>query len=306
VKPASFDYHLAHDVAEAIALLTELGEDAKLLAGGQSLVPMMNLRLARPSALIDITRIPGLSYLRAGPDGLHVGALTRHRAVETTQDPDVLGGFGVLPRSARWIGHYPIRSRGTFGGSIAHGDSTAEWCLLAVLLGAEIILQGPGGQRRVSAAGFFEGFFTTAAEPDEMLVEVHFPRPAPHAALTEFAQRQGDFAVVAAAVSLDLENDEDARAGGNGNDGNGSDEDARAGVVCRSARIVLGGVSPAPFVVDTADLASQPASPDTWRDAGELAAAQIDPPEDEPGDAAYRRRLTATLVARALAEASTR
>ncbi len=302
MKPASFEYHLAREVAEAIALLTELGEDAKLLAGGQSLVPMMNLRLARPSALIDITRVPGLSYLRADADGLHVGALTRHRAVEITRDPDVLDGFGVLPRSARWIGHYPIRSRGTFGGSIAHGDSTAEWCLLAVLLEAEIVLQGPTGQRRVSAVDFFEGFFTTAAEPDEMLVEVCFPTPAPHAALTEFAQRQGDFAVVAAAVSLDLEGGPDGRGtAGNGNDGNG-----HSGTVCRSARIVLGGVSPAPFVVDTADLAGQPASPDTWRDAGDLAADQIDPPEDEPGDAAYRKHLTATLVARALAEASTR
>ena len=312
MKPASFDYHLAHDVAEAISLLTELGEDAKILAGGQSLVPMMNLRLARPSALIDITRIPGLSYLRADADGLHVGALTRHRAVETTQDPAVLAGFGVLPRSAHWIGHYPIRSRGTFGGSIAHGDSTAEWCLLAVLLEAEIILQGPGGQRRVSAGDFFEGFFTTAAEPDEMVVEVLFPTPAPQAALTEFAQRQGDFALVAAAVSLGLDDGKEGRAGEDGcagrnsNDRNGNDRNGSDGTVCRSARIVLGGVSPAPFVVDTAGLAGQPVSPGTWRDAGQLAAAQIDPPEHEPGDAAYRKHLTATLVSRALAEAATR
>jgi carbon-monoxide dehydrogenase medium subunit len=297
VKPASFDYHLAHDVAGAISLLTELGEDAKILAGGQSLVPMMNLRLARPSALIDITRIPGLSYLRAEADGLHVGALARHRTVETTRDQAVLAGFGVLPRSAHWIGHYPIRARGTFGGSIAHGDSTAEWCLLAVLLDAQIILQGPAGQRRVSAGDFFQGFFTTAAEPAEMVTEVLFTKPSPHAALTEFAQRQGDFAVVAAAVSVDLD-------GADGRAGNGSG--GTSGTVCRSARIVLGGVSPAPFVVDTAGLAGQPASPDTWRGAGELAAAQIDPPEHEPGDAAYRRHLTATLVTRALTEAAAR
>jgi aerobic carbon-monoxide dehydrogenase medium subunit len=320
VKPAPFTYHLAQDVAETVTLLTRLGEDAKILAGGQSLVPMMNLRLARPSALIDITRIPGLSYLRAGPDGLHVGALTRHRAVETTQDPAVLGGFGVLPRSARWIGHYPIRARGTFGGSIAHGDSTSEWCLLAVLLDAEIVLAGPAGQRRVSAGDFFQGFLTTAAEPDEMVVEVWFPRAAPRAALTEFAPRQGDFAVVAAAVSLDLEggageSDGSGSSGsgsgngsggdGNGSDGNGSDGNGSGGE-CRSARIVLGGVSPAPFVVDTRDLAGRPASPATWRDAGDLAAAQIDPPDDGSGGAVYRRRLTATLVARALAEASRR
>jgi aerobic carbon-monoxide dehydrogenase medium subunit len=296
VKPAPFTYHVAHDVAEAVTLLTELGEDAKILAGGQSLVPMMNLRLARPSALIDITRIPGLSYLRAGPDGLHVGALTRHRAVETTHDAAVLAGFGVLQRSAHWIGHYPIRSRGTFGGSIAHGDSTAEWCILAVLLGAQIILAGPAGRREVSAGEFFEGFFTTAAGPDEVLTEVRFPAPAPHAALAEFAPRQGDFATVAAAVSLDL-------GGADGPDANGQAADGR---VCRSARIVLGGISAAPFVVDAAGLAGQPTEPVAWREAGEFAAAQIDPPDDDNGDARYRRRLTATLVSRALAEASQR
>jgi carbon-monoxide dehydrogenase medium subunit len=259
---------------------------------------MMNLRLARPSALVDITRIPGLDYLRAGPDGLHVGALTRHRAVETTQDPAVLAGFGVLQRSARWIGHYPIRSRGTFGGSVAHGDSTAEWCILAVLLGAQVILAGPGGQRQVSAGDFFEGFFTIAAEPDEVITEVWFPAPAPHAALTEFAPRQGDFATVAAAVSVELA----SAAGTDGAEANGQPD----GGALRQARIVLGGVSPAPFVVDATSLAGQPAAPATWREAGELAAAQIDPPDDESGDALYRRRLTATLVSRALAEASRR
>jgi carbon-monoxide dehydrogenase medium subunit len=282
VKPAPFTYHLARDVAETVSLLAELGEDAKILAGGQSLVPMMNLRLARPSALIDVSRIPGLDYLRAGPDGLHIGALTRHRAIELSRDPGLLDGFGVLPRSAHWIGHYPIRSRGTFGGSIAHGDGTAEWCLLAVLLGAEIVLAGPHGERRVAADGFFEGFFTTAAEPDEMITEVWFPRPARHAALAEFAPRQGDFAIVAAAVSLDL------------------DGGPAGGGECRSVRIVLGGVGPAPVVADTADLAGQPASPETWRKAGRLAAAQIEPFE-EP---AYRKHLTATLVTRALTEAA--
>ena len=131
MKPAPFAYHRAHSVAEAVALLAELGDEAKILAGGLSLVPMMNFRLARPAALVDVTRIGGLAYLRAGADqGLRIGALTTHRAVETCRDPAVLKGFGVLPRSARWIGHYPIRSRGTFGGSIAHADPASEWCLL--------------------------------------------------------------------------------------------------------------------------------------------------------------------------------
>jgi len=281
VKPAPFAYHRAHEVAETVGLLAELGEDAKILAGGQSLVPMMNFRLARPTALVDITRIPGLSYLRLDGGGLHVGALTPHRDVETTRDPAILEKFGVLPRSAHWIGHYPIRTRGTFGGSIAHADPASEWCLLAVLLGAVITLQGPGGCRTVPAREFFEGFYTTAARPDEMLVETCFPDPAPHAALTEFAYRQGDFAIVAAAAAADL-----------------------ADGTCRSLHVVLGGVGPVPFTVDTAELSGEPAVAATWQAAGELAADQIEPPSDEHASAAYRKRLTAILVNRALAEAT--
>jgi carbon-monoxide dehydrogenase medium subunit len=281
VKPAPFAYHRAHSVDEAVALLRELGDEAKILAGGLSLVPMMNFRLARPSALIDVTKIMGLSYLRADGDGLRVGALTTHRTVETTRDPAVRDGFGVLPRSARWIGHYPIRSRGTFGGSIAHADPASEWCLLAVLLEARIVLTGPEGQRTVPAAEFFRGYYTTAASPDEMITELWFPRPERHATLTEFAPRQGDFAVVAAAVSVDIDNG-----------------------ACRSGRVVLGGVSSQPVQVDAGALAGQPASPDTWQAMGEHAATQITPPDDTHGSSEYRRRLTATLVSRALADAA--
>jgi len=287
LKPAPFTYYRTRSVPETVALLAELGDGAKILAGGQSLVPMMNFRLARPDALVDVTRIPGLEYLRAGPDGLRIGALTRHRTVELCRDPAVLDGFGVLPRAARWIGHYPIRARGTFGGSIAHADPAAEWCLLAVLLEANVVLTSPSGARTVPASEFFEGFYTTIAEPDEMITELHFPRAARHAALTEFAQRQGDFAVVAAAVSVDL----------------GIDT-AHSGPACRSVRVVLGGVGPLPFVVDTRDLAGQPATAATWRAAGGLAAAQINPPADGHGGPQYRKHLAATMVERALAEAA--
>jgi aerobic carbon-monoxide dehydrogenase medium subunit len=283
VKPAPFAYHRAHSVGEAVALLTELGDEAKILAGGLSLVPMMNFRLARPSALVDVTKIAGLSYLRVDDHGLRIGALATHRAVETSRDPAVIDGFGVLPRSARWIGHYPIRSRGTFGGSIAHADPASEWCLLAVLLDAHVVLTGPQGHREVPAADFFQGYYTTAASPDEMLTELRFPRPEPNAVLTEFAPRQGDFAVVAAAVSVETE----------------------AGV-CRSGRVVLGGVGPQPVQVEAGALAGQRAGPDTWQAMGEHAASQIDPPDDTHGSSEYRRRLTATLVSRALAEAAMR
>jgi len=292
VKPAPFAYHRAHSVAEAVALLAELGDEAKILAGGLSLVPMMNFRLARPTALVDVSRIDGLSYLRAipggadpadpaNPAGLRIGALTTHRTVEISRDPAVLNGFGVLPRSARWIGHYPIRSRGTFGGSIAHADPASEWCLLAVLLAARIVLTGPDGQRTVPADEFFEGYYSTAAGPDEMITEIWFPEPTERAVLTEFAHRQGDFAVVAAAVSADID------------DG-----------VCRKGRVVLGGVGPLLVEVNADPLSDQPATIQTWQAMGKYAAGQIDPPDDAHGDAEFRRRLTATLVSRALAEAS--
>jgi aerobic carbon-monoxide dehydrogenase medium subunit len=281
VKPAPFAYHRAHSVGEAVALLAELGDEAKILAGGLSLVPMMNFRLARPSALIDVTKIAGLSYLRADATGLRIGALTTHRTVETSRDPGVRNDYGVLPRSARWIGHYPIRSRGTFGGSIAHADPASEWCLLAVLLDAQVVLAGPAGNRSVPAAEFFQGYYTTAAGPDEMVTELWFPHPERHAVLTEFAPRQGDFAVVAAAVSVKI------------SDG-----------VCRSGRVVLGGVGAQPVRVEAGPLAGQPAVPQTWQAMGEHAARQVDPPDDTHGSSEYRRRLTATLVSRALAEAS--
>ncbi|HEY5986180.1 MAG TPA: FAD binding domain-containing protein [Streptosporangiaceae bacterium] len=281
MKPAPFAYHRAHSVAEAVGLLAELGDEAKILAGGLSLVPMMNFRLARPAAVVDVTRVAGLSYLRAGDDGLRIGALTPHRAVETTRDPAIRSGFGVLPRSARWIGHYPIRARGTFGGSLAHADPAAEWCLLAVLLEARVLLQGPAGRRVVPAADFLQGYYTTAAGPDEMVTEVWFPKPAPRAVLTEFAERQGDFAVVAAAVCVDV-----------------------AEGICRSGRVVLGGVGGAPVQVGSEALAGQPAAPGTWLAMGEQAASQIDPPSDTHGGGEFRKKLAATLVSRALAEAS--
>ncbi len=281
MKPASFAYHRATSVPEAVALLAELGDEAKILAGGLSLVPMMNFRLARPAALVDVTRIPGLAYLRAGPGALHIGALTTHRAIETSTDPAVLRDFGVLPLAARWIGHYPIRSRGTFGGSIAHADPASEWCLLAVLLGAQVVLHGPGGQRTVPAAEFLHGYYTTDAAPDEMITEVWFPRPAGRAVLTEFAQRAGDFAIVAAAVLADI-----------------------ADGTVRSADVVVGGVGPLPVRIGTGGLAGQPATPQTWQAAGELAAGQVEPSSDNHGSSDYRKLLTATLVSRALAQAA--
>jgi CO/xanthine dehydrogenase FAD-binding subunit len=280
VKPAAFTYHRARTVPGAVGLLAELGDDAKVIAGGQSLVAMMNFRLARPEHLIDIARIPGLDTITRDGDALRIGALVTHHAVETA---DLGPGFRVLSDAMRWVGHLPIRTRGTVGGSLAHADATAEWCLLAVLLDARIVVEGPAGRREIPAGEFFQGVFTTALEPDELIVEVVFPRPAPRAALTEFAERRGDFAIVAAAVDLD------------------------------APRVVLGGVAPVPLRVPEAEaLLAEAVSGNEGQSTrihsrvGEAAAEAIDV-RDEPGVSAhYRRGLVRTLVARACEEAAAR
>jgi carbon-monoxide dehydrogenase medium subunit len=283
LKPASFAYHRATTVSEALELLAREGEDAKVIAGGQSLVPLMAFRLARPSALIDIARIPDLRYVRRDGGILRIGALTTHRDVETSSEPGVLDGYGVLPRAARFIGHYPIRTRGTFGGSIAHADPTSEWCMLALLLDAEIVATGSQGSRIIAAGEFFEGLFTTALRPDELVTEVRFPGPAPRAAIHEFARRQGDFAIVAAAAAVEI--------------GDGR---------LRSARIALGGVGDRPVRATEAEALLEGAPPreETFAEAGRAAAAPLDPPSDIHGSSGYRKDLASALVRRALAEAA--
>ena len=282
MKPAPFEYHRVDRVEDALERLAELGEDAKVLAGGQSLVPMMNFRLVRPPALVDITRIPDLDYVARDGDRLRIGALTKHRAVELLRDDDVIGGYEILPRAARWVGHYPIRTRGTFGGSVAHADPSAEWCMLATALDATIVARGPEGDREIPASEFFLGFFTTALEPGELLVEVRLPRPRPHAALHEFARRHGDFAIVAVAVAVDLDGD-----------------------VMRDPRVVVGGVDEIPLRVEAAEKVLDGAAPggEAFAEAGRAAAQAVDPPADVHGSAQYRRDLTDVLVRRALAEA---
>jgi carbon-monoxide dehydrogenase medium subunit len=284
VKPAAFEYRRASTVEEAVEQLTQLGEDAKLLAGGQSLVPMMNFRLVRPSALVDIKRITELQYVEYDDEGLKIGALTPHRWVEAMEDQRTLEDFSVLKKAARWVGHYPIRTLGTFGGSIAHADPSAEWCMLALLLDAEIVAVGPEGERAIPASDFFQGFFMTALEPDEMIAEVRFPEPAPRAALQEFARRAGDYGIVAAAVAVDVQGDGE----------------------CRSARVVLGGVSDVPLRIPEAEdaLAGAEAGTEAFEAAGRAAAEAIDPPSDAQATAEYRRDLASVLTKRALEEAT--
>lgn len=279
MKPAAFAYHRARTVDEAVSLLAGLGDDAKVLAGGQSLVAMMNFRLVRPAALVDVNPIRDLSYIL--DDGaLRIGALTRHRDIE--RYPGVLDGLDVLPRAARLVGHYPIRTQGTFGGSVAHGDPSAEWCVLALLLDAEIVATGPRGARTIAADDFFRGFLDTALEPDELLTEVRFPRRVRHAAFQEFARRHGDFMVVGAGIAFDL-------------------VDGR----CRDVRVAVGGVAATPLRLPDAERVLEGRHPgaDAFDEAGRAAAVAIDPPADLHGSAAYRRHLTTVLIARAGREA---
>lgn len=293
MKPAAFTYHRAHDVTDAVDLLSTLttaGKDPKLIAGGQSLVPMMNFRLARPTALVDLgplRRDPSLTAINRRGVELQLGALVTHHAVETSCGQ--LGyEYDVLSRAMKWVGHLPIRTRGTVAGSIVHGDPTAEWCLLALLLDAVVVAHGPRGVREIPADEMFHGFYATAVEPDEVVTAVRFTRPSPYAALTEFARRHGDFAVVNAAVSIEP-----------GPATHGSDLRLRGG------RIVLGGVAPTPIRVPSGEEVLVGASPtsELFEVAASAAAAAIEPPDDAAATASYRRQLARTLITRALTEA---
>lgn len=275
MKPAQFDYHRARDVSGAVRLLAELGEDAKLIAGGQSLVAMMNFRLARPGHLVDVGGLNTLRYIRRESDGLHIGALTTHHDVESG---DVGTDFAVLRDAMRWVGHYPIRTRGTVGGSIAHADATAEWCLLAILLDARIVVESVRGRRTVEADSFFFGYYSTDLAFDEMIVEIVFPNPAPHAAVTEYAERQGDFAIVGAAVSLDLD-----------------------GVAVVGGRVALAGVGATPMRSPAGEAAL--ADGGTFADCADAAAEALELEDEGMFTAEYRRTLVRTLVAEACSDA---
>lgn len=282
MKPAPFAYHRARDLDGATRLLAELGDDAKVVAGGQSLVAMMNFRLARPRHLVDIGGLRELDRLHTdAAGGLRIGALTTHHTVERDPAGRLGADFAVLREAMRWIGHLPIRTRGTVGGSIAHADATAEWCLLALALDAEFVARGPRGERRIAAGDFFLGYYTTALDFDEILVEIVFPRPAPHAALAEFAERQGDFALVCAVVDLDM-----------------------AGGTVRGGRVALGGVAAA--VVRVPEAEAVLAGGGSFAECASAAADAVEPPADASGSTHYRKQLVRTLVLRACEEAMAR
>ena len=284
MKPAAFEYHAPRTLEEVLALLHEHQDEAKVLAGGQSLVPAMNFRLARPAVLVDIAHLPGLDGIdQSHPDHVTVGARVRHLDLEHNKIGGPLGS--LLASTGRWVGHYPIRVRGTFGGSLAHADPAAEWCALACALDAEIHCQSAGGSRVVAASDFFEGWaFTTSLRPDELLVGARLPRlgESSGVGVAEFARRWGDFAIVLAVAALECSGDS---------------------IV--GARIALGGVAGAPVRARNAEaaLSGRPATAETVAAAAAAAADEVDPTGDIHGSAQYRRDLVRAMVTRALGQA---
>ncbi|MFN7961868.1 MAG: FAD binding domain-containing protein [Thermoanaerobaculia bacterium] len=288
MKPAAFDYLAPQSLDEALAALGRNGSEAKVLAGGQSLIPLLSFRLAKPAVLIDLNRVPGLDFLSERADGgLSVGALVRQRRLE--KEPLVARRAPLLAEAMPWVAHPQIRNRGTLGGSLAHADPAAELPALAVVLGARLRLRSAAGERWVTAADFFVGLLTTALEPEEMVVEVEIP-PLPARtgwAFLEVARRHGDYAQAGVAALLTL-------------DSEGRCREARwaylsagdAPVAAREAAAMLGGEFPSERLFDQA--------------AGLAAEREIDPAGDIHASAEFKRHLARVLTRRALTTAAAR
>jgi len=281
MKPARFAYCAPASVSDAVARLAG-EEDARVLAGGQSLVPTMNFRLARPSTLVDINRIADLAFVRPDGDRLRIGALARHCAFESTLAPGPVGA--LLPRVVRHIAHVPIRTRGTFVGSLSHADPASEWCAVALTLSAEIEAWGPAGARAIAADDFFDTIFTTTLAPGEMVTEIRLPLldASWKCGFAEYARRAGDYAIAMAVACLRVD-----------------------GGTIAEARIGLGSVVDRPIRSAPAEQVLFGQAPDAavFAAAGAAAAAAVDPLEDMHSDAAYKRDLIRAMVRRALADA---
>ncbi|MCC7017374.1 MAG: xanthine dehydrogenase family protein subunit M [Rhodospirillales bacterium] len=281
MKPAPFQYARAEDVGHALALLKEHGEDARLLAGGQSLVPMMNLRLARPGILVDIGHL-GLDAIRRAETELALDPLVRHRML--LQDKAVADAAPVVREAMSYVAHPTVRNLGTAGGSLAHADPTAELSALLVLLDGAVTARESGGERRIDAPDFFRAAFTTSLRPVEMIVGIHFslPRGRWGGAFVEMAERTGDFAIAAAGAVLVLD-----------------------GGRIAAARLVLVGAESAPVRAPEAEraLAGATLSADLARAAGALAVENHESYGDARASAAYRRHLLGELARRAILKA---
>lgn len=280
MKPAAFDYFAPTSLAEALDLLGRHGPDAKLLAGGQSFVPMANFRVLRPQVVIDLNRIEALSYIAERDGGLAIGAMTRHRTIERSGLVRRL--CPLMAEAVPLIGHAAIRNRGTIGGSLSHADPAAEWPVVAVALGATLVARSPRGERFIPASDFFVALLATALAADEILVEIRFPI-APErvgAAFLEVNRRHGDFALVSVGTQL---------------------SQARSGEV-EGVRMALGGVAAAPFDASSHAQALVGRKPDAaaLEALGREVAAAIQPNEDLHASAQFRRDVAAVLVPRTL------
>lgn len=282
MKPAPFVHLPAASIEDAVALLVEHGDDVKILAGGQSLVPLLNMRLAQPAVLIDIGRTPGLDAVAV--DGtLRIGATARQSAV--LRSPEVAAAAPLLTAALRWVSHPAIRNRGTFGGSVAHADAAAELPAALLALDAEMVARGPQGERTIPAEDFFVTYLTSALEEDEVLTEVRVPLAPPDqqagVQFLEIARRHGDFALVGVAVRLTFDED-----------------DAVA-----DARIALCGVADVPLRAHAAEqalLGTRAHEIAAATEAGRLAADSLEPTSDVHASAQYRVDTAAVLVRRAL------
>ncbi len=283
MKPASFEYYAPTSTEDALSLLEQYGDDAKVLAGGQSLMPLLNLRLAQPAVIVDVNRIRELDHLGRAPDGgLRVGATTRERAIELS--PLVRELNPLLSAVAPLIGHVQIRNRGTVGGSIAHADPAGELPAAALALDAEIVVRGKA-ERTLPADDFFSSYYTTEIEPTELLTEVRFPAwPRDRKwALQEVCRRDGDFAMVGVIALFAL----------------------AEGDVCEDPRVVLFGVGERPVRAAGVEeaLAGRALDASVLAEAGAIASRDIDPDADVHASAEYRREVAGTLVRRVLAAA---
>jgi aerobic carbon-monoxide dehydrogenase medium subunit len=279
VKPSPFNYYRVDSVGNALALLKEHGDDAQILAGGQSLMAMMNLRLLAPEALIDINSIEELSGISQVDGAIRIGALTRHSEVENSDI--VAQHLPLLTMAIGHVGHAAIRNRGTLGGSISLADPAAEMPACAIALNAEIELQGPGGTRRIAAHDFFHGLFETERQADELLTAVHFPLPASEnqSAFIELARRHGDYALVGVAVHGPV-----------------------AGGTFGALRIVYFGVGDKATLATNAAqaLEGQSLTDETLSRAQEALNGDLDPSSDLHGSAEFKSHLARVLLDRAL------
>lgn len=284
MKPAAFDYHEPATLDEALALLAKHGADAKPLAGGQSLIPAMNFRLAAPAVLIDLNRIAALSYVHEEPGAVRIGGMTRHRALERS---DVIERLAPLVTAAMpHVAHAAIRTRGTLGGSLAHADPAAELPAVMLALDATFTCRDVSNVRSVAARDFFTGLFSTALQPGELLTEITIPEASPRAAFAfdEVSRRHGDFAMAGVAASVVTD----------------------AGGTCTVARVALLGLADRPVLSERVAtmLAGERPTENAIRSAAEAAAEHdIDPASDIHASRRYRRRLAAVLIRRVLARA---